>query len=288
MDSILKQLPLQSEILLLLLCYALFVPLVKPNSDLNTVVYRNCSTHTLTSKSTNIEPSQTLSSLFQELISQSSHSKFYKTTSTGISGLFQCRGDLTPGDCHRCVNTLPDIMSNILCVSARVQLNGCYFLYAPDDATHNDQDHNALLYKSCSKEKEATDEFLEAKDSAFAEMVSGVVDSGNGFFTARHDSLELMAQCEGDFGPSDCGKCVSIAVQIAQEECRTSLSGQVYLDRCYVSYDYFPNADGDSHKEKQSGNNETGKKLAIVLGGVAALSFGLIFLSFLRRKEEDG
>ncbi|KAF5725774.1 putative DUF26 domain-containing protein 2 precursor [Tripterygium wilfordii] len=82
MDSILKQLTLQSETLFLILCYTLFVStVIKTHLDFNTLVYRNCTTHMLTGISTNTKPSQTLSSLFQYLLSQSSHSKFTKPPS---------------------------------------------------------------------------------------------------------------------------------------------------------------------------------------------------------------
>jgi hypothetical protein len=105
----------------------------KSASDYTTLVYKGCS------KETFIDPnglySQTLSTLFGSLVSQSTKTKFFKTTSgsgqNSITGLFQCRGDLSNSACYSCVNKLP-ILSNKLCgktIAARVQLLGCYLLY---------------------------------------------------------------------------------------------------------------------------------------------------------------
>jgi hypothetical protein len=51
----------------------------------------------------------------------------------------------------------------------------------------------------------------------------------------------MLAQCEGDLGDSDCGDCVKSVVQRAQVECGSSISGQVYLHKCFISYNYYPN-----------------------------------------------
>ena len=49
-----------------------------------------------------------------------------------------------------------------------------------------------------------------------------------------------MAQCEGDLSTGDCGQCVTQAVQHVEVECGGAPSGQVYLDKCYISYSYYP------------------------------------------------
>jgi hypothetical protein len=50
----------------------------------------------------------------------------------------------------------------------------------------------------------------------------------------------MMAQCEGDLGGCECGECVNNAEQIAQEECGESVSGEIYLDKCFISYTFYP------------------------------------------------
>ena len=231
--------------LLLLVSLALFLPSIKSSSDYSTLVYKNCASQTFTS--TSISQSQTLSSLFQELVAHSSQSKFFKTiegnNETAISGLFQCRGDMSDEECHNCVNAIPQISDNLcsLAMAARIQLFGCYTHYEADgfhepDATNSKTN---LLYKICGESEAVDGGFVELRDSAFAALESGVV-SGNGFFSSSYDSVQVTAQCEGDLGGCDCGECVNNAVQVAQEECGNSVSGEIYLDKCFISYSYYP------------------------------------------------
>lgn len=82
--------------------------------------------------------------------------------------------------------------------------------------------------------------FEERRDTAFSVLENGVV-SGHGFYTTSYQAMYVLAQCEGDVGDSDCGDCVKSAVQRAQVECGRSISGQIYLHKCFVSYSYYPN-----------------------------------------------
>ncbi|XP_030961063.1 plasmodesmata-located protein 2-like [Quercus lobata] len=283
--------------LLLLVSLALFLPSIKSSSDYSTLVYKNCASQTFTS--TSISHSQTLSSLFQELVAHSSQSKFFKTiegnSETAISGLFQCRGDMSDEECHNCVNAIPQ-MSDSLCslaMAARIQLFGCYTHYEADgfhepDATTSKTN---LLYKICGESEAVDGGFVELRDAAFAALESGVV-SGNGFFSSSYDSVQVTAQCEGDLGGCDCGECVNNAVQVAQEECGNSVSGEIYLDKCFISYSYYPDGThGNSKHEGQKGKNSSGNKTAaIVVGGAAALFLGFIFFSCIKswnKKDDD-
>lgn len=157
-------------------------------------------------------------------------------------------------ECHNCVNAIPQ-MSDSLCslaMAARIQLFGCYTHYEADgfhepDATTSKTN---LLYKFCGEIEAVDGGFVELRDAAFAALESGVV-SGNGFFSSSHDSVQVTAQCEGDLGGCDCGECVHNAVQVAQEECGNSVSGEIYLDKCFISYTYYP--DG-THGNSKPGN----------------------------------
>ncbi|KAG6522470.1 hypothetical protein ZIOFF_019610 [Zingiber officinale] len=64
-----------------------------------------------------------------------------------------------------------------------------------------------------------------------------------------------MAQCQGDRSVSDCGECVAQAVQKSEVECGGAASGQIYLDKCYVSYSYYTN--GIPHGTGSVGGEET-------------------------------
>ncbi|CAK7341183.1 unnamed protein product [Dovyalis caffra] len=251
MDSPSKPFSLVShDILVLLASLGLFLPSVRCGSDFTTLVYKKCSNHTYTGSTES--HSQTLSSLFQELLPQSSNYKFFKSTAgdenIGISAFFQCRNDLSKDDCHKCVNTLP------------------------------------------KRKKVVAIGFEELKNAAFAAMESAVVNDG-GFYETNYENLHVMAQCQGDLGGCDCGECISTAVQIVEEKCGSSISSQVYMDKCFMSYTYYPDGipAGNSHPEKESKSGKSnGKLVAIVLGGAAVLGVGFILLKLISRgKEED-
>ena len=59
---------------------------------------------------------KSFSSLFQELLPQSSTSKFFKTIAgdenISISAFYQCPNDLGNDECFNCVNTLSKVSNN--------------------------------------------------------------------------------------------------------------------------------------------------------------------------------
>lgn len=217
-------------------------PPAESASDFKTLVYKGCSKQAFTDP-TGIY-SQALSALFGSLVSQSTKTKFFKATSgsgqTTITGLFQCRGDLSNSDCYTCVSGLP-ILSDKLCgkaIAARVQLLGCYLLY--EIAGFADVSGMEMLFKTCGSTNIAGSGFEEKRDTALSELESGVA-SGHGFYTTSYQSVYVLGQCEGDVGDSDCGDCIKSAVQRSQVECGSSISGQIYLHKCFISYNYYPN-----------------------------------------------
>ncbi|KAJ8770194.1 hypothetical protein K2173_011529 [Erythroxylum novogranatense] len=275
-------------LLSLLTTFHLLLLSVTCYSDYTSLVYHKCSNknYTISAES---HHSRLLSSLFQELSSESSHSKFYKSTvgdhNLGISGLFQCRGDLVNKECNDCVNKLSDI-SNSKCkqaVAARVQLKGCYFKYTTDGFSDETPNH-ALLHETCSENKVPNIAgFEEARNEAFATLETEIL-STNGLYKIVHERVDVVGQCEADLGPCDCGICISIATQIAREDCGTSASGQVFYDMCFVSYSYHP----DGNTGNSNSGDESGKMIAIALGGLAALFMGFIFCRFIRSSGKKG
>lgn len=228
---------------LVILAILHLTPLSKSAPDYTNIVYKGCAKQVL-SDPTGVY-SQALSSLFGTLIAQSSKAKFFKTTSgsgqTTITGLFQCRGDLSNVDCYNCVSRLP-ILIDKLCgkpIAARMQLYGCYMLY--EVAGFSQISGMEMLYKSCSGTNVGGAGFEERRDTALSSLENGMSSSGGGFYTTSYESVYVLGQCEGDVGASDCGECVKNAVQRAQVECGSSISGQIYLHKCFISYSYYPN-----------------------------------------------
>ena len=229
--------------------------------DNTALVYKGCAEQALSDP--NAE--QALAALFGSLVSQSTKAKFFKTTSgtgqTSITGLFQCRGDLSTSDCYNCVSKLPQL-SDRLCgksIASRIQLYGCYILY--EIAGFTQISGMKMLYKTCSATNVAGSGFEERRDTAFSALESGMV-SGHGFYATSYESVYVLGQCEGDVGDSDCSECVKSAVQSAQVECGSSISGQIYLHKCFISYSYYPNGvprRSSSPSSSSSSSSSSGK-----------------------------
>ncbi|KAJ0953392.1 putative Gnk2-like domain-containing protein [Helianthus annuus] len=271
--------------------------------DNTKLVYKGCANQPLPDP--NGVYSSSLSAIFGTLIQQSSKAKFFKTTSGSVSGLFQCRGDLTNVECYTCVSRLPILMDK-LCgktVAARIQLLGCYMLYEVSGFAQISG--MELLYKTCGKKSNAGGNFQQIRDSAFSSLES-VVGSGNGgFYTTSYESVYVLGQCQGDLGASDCGNCVKSAVQRAQVECGSSVSGQIYLHRCFISYNYYPNGastknrpdssssyssdSSSSPSSSSSSGSNPGRTVAIILGGAAGVGFIIVILLIARKamKKDD-
>ncbi|KAJ0093420.1 hypothetical protein Patl1_25698 [Pistacia atlantica] len=287
--------------LLLVLGLFFFANLVESAPDYSALVYKGCAKQVFQDP-TGVY-SQALAALFGSLVSQSSKAKFFKTSSgsgqTSINGLFQCRGDLSNSDCYSCVSKLPTL-SDRLCgktVAARVQLLGCYMLYEVNGFTQ--VSGMELLYKTCGATNVRGSGFEERRDAALQVMENGVV-TGHGFYTSSYQSVYLLAQCQGDVGDSDCGDCVTTAVQKGQVECGSSISGQIYLHKCFISYSYYPNgvprrqssssSSSSSSSDSSGPGPNTGKTVAIILGGAAGVGFVVICLMFARnllKKHDD-
>ncbi|CAH2056601.1 unnamed protein product [Thlaspi arvense] len=259
--------------------------LAAESADYTSLVYKGSAKQALTDPSGVY--SQALSSLFGSLVSQSSKTKFFKTSAgggqTNVSGLFQCRGDLSNVDCYNCVSRLP-VLIDKLCggdpAAARVQLQGCYMLY--EVAGFSEVSGMEMLYKTCSGKNAAGSGFDERRDAAFSALTNNI-GSSPGFYTTSYQSVYVLGQCEGDLSTSDCGNCVKTAVQRTQVECGSSVS---VVEG--VKIDYCNNA--GMHLIRVGSGTNTGKTVAIILGGAVGVGFVVVLLMFARNllKKHDG
>ncbi|XP_065852015.1 plasmodesmata-located protein 3-like [Euphorbia lathyris] len=268
-----------SETTILLTSIILFLPLIKSHDSqhYNSLIYTKCSNQTQT-----LSPHNSLSSFFQQLIPQSSHSNFYKTTAgggaqTGISGLYQCRGNLDKHQCYNCINTLPQHLTCKQAVAARIELNGCYLKYETDEFVEETSRKHELLHETCSEEKAEELGFVEVRDAAFLEMEEGMGEE-KGFYHYEKDygNVNVIGECERDVMGCDCSECLGFAAEIARMDCGSSVWGKVYLDNCFLSY-----ALKLYQEEKRS---DTGKMVAIALGAVASLVAAFIFLTCMKSR----
>lgn len=231
--------------LFLFFLFTVFVvfPFVTTAADYTNLVYKGCANQKF------VDPagvySQTLKSLFQSLVSQSSQKSFFTTNSgqdsNAIMGLYQCRGDLNTNECQDCVSKIPKISSKLCggAVAARVQLIGCYLRY--EVVGFKQVSETDLLYKVCGSIQASGTGFEQKRDTAFGTLENGVKSGGGLFYTGTYESVYVLGQCEGDMSSDDCGDCVKSAVQKATTDCGDAISGQIYLHKCYISYSYYPN-----------------------------------------------
>lgn len=231
---------------------------------------------------------KTLENLLDTLKSQSSSTKFYNTSSgdglSAINGAFQCRGDLSNRDCNSCVAKAPDLAEKLCgqAIAARVQLNGCYLRY--EISGFRQVSGTELLYKICGSNRASGSGFGDRLDMALGEIVKGLTSGNSGFYAGQYQSVYVLGQCEGDLSGGDCVSCVKSAVDRAKSECGSSISAQIYLQECYISYTYYPNGvtSGQSSLTSSGTGRNTQKTVAIVLGGLVGVGLVMACLLFAK------
>ncbi|KAF5810494.1 putative Gnk2-like domain-containing protein [Helianthus annuus] len=298
---------------LLLIHYLSSTTTTAAASDLTTLIYKGCANQNFQDPIA----TQNLKSLYTTLVSQSTTATYYKTTAgttdqsttTSITGLYQCRGDLSTTDCNTCVQKLPDTIQSVChkdTIAARAQLVGCYMRY--EVVGFQQAPPTELLYKKCSSGRVDGSGFDERLEAALSLVPKGV-SNGKGYYAGAYQGVYVLGQCEGDLGGGECVNCVKSAVEIGRSECRSSVSGHVFLQQCYVSYTYYPDGvpgTGDTggsggvggvetgvteiQGDSGGGRNNTQKVVAIVFGGLAALglvvAFLLVLKSAFKKKKE--
>ncbi|GFP82957.1 cysteine-rich repeat secretory protein 3 [Phtheirospermum japonicum] len=258
------------------------------SSDTSDLVFKGCADQNF--QDSNGISKQTLKTLLDTLISQSSAAKFYKSSSgdggsstSGINGLFQCRGDLSNNACEDCVKKTPWLAQKLCgqAIAARVQLNGCYLRY--EVSGFRQVSGTELLFKVCGSNRVSGTGFGDRLDLALGEIAKGVVNGG--YYAGAYQSVYVLGQCEGDLSGGDCVSCVKSAIDKAKSECGSSISAQIYLQECYISYTYYPNGVA-SNQQPLSPSGTTGrntqKTVALVLGGLVGVGLVMACLLFTK------
>lgn len=231
----------------------------KTDSDITNLVYRGCAEQKFPNPSEVY--TQNLNTLLSSLVSRSSQETFNTTTSgddqTSITGLYQCRGDLTTPQCYTCVSKIPDLAYKLCskAVAARVQLSGCYLKY--EVIGFSQVPETELLYKICgSTQVTGAAVFEQRRNTAFNMVTNGVKNSAELFYTGTYEHVYILGECEGDIANGNCGDCVKTATERAKNECDDSISGQIYLNKCFISYSYYPNGVPNPNSSLSSGKTK--------------------------------
>ncbi|KAL6212947.1 hypothetical protein ACLB2K_018162 [Fragaria x ananassa] len=272
----------------LLICTLLFTSLpvaTASSDDYTSLVFNGCSKNMFPD---NVYP-ENLEPLMDSLVSNSVQKTFFAATATssdgtsGSNGLYQCCGDLSPAECNTCVSRIPPLVTQ-LCgqtnVAARVQLRGCYLRY--ETAYSKPFDATEFLFKRCDVYQAKVGGLGVKRDTAFGILENNVKNSTSngvgtgGFYTGSYDTVGVSGQCEGSLANQDCVACLQSASQKAKTECGDSISGQIYLYKCYISYNTSSNANANASGVPYSrkvdagsgNNNPVMKKVAIPLGAI--------------------
>ncbi|TKY63691.1 Cysteine-rich repeat secretory protein 15 [Spatholobus suberectus] len=192
-----------------------------------------------------------------------------------IYGLYQCRVDLRPIECSKCVKSCVNQIGLVcpLALGASLQLEGCYLRY--ENVDFLGKPDTSLRYKKCSKAVTNDDEFFRRRDDVLADL-----QAANGFGVSTSGFVEGFALCLGDLSVADCSSCLAEAVGKLRSICGSAASADVFLAQCYARYweaGYYDEA------ESSDDDDQVGKSVAIIVGVLAGLAILVVLLSICRR-----
>lgn len=153
-----------------------------------------------------------------------------------VSGLFQCRGDLQPSDCARCVARAVTQLGT-LCIDScggALQLDGCLVKY--DNATFLGVEDKTVVIKKCGPPVSYDSDSLAGRDAVLASLGAGDGGPYKTFRTGTSGNLQGVAQCVGDLSPSECTDCLADAIGRLKTECGPAAWGDMFLAKCYVRF----------------------------------------------------
>ncbi|RCV07529.1 hypothetical protein SETIT_1G252100v2 [Setaria italica] len=198
-------------------------------------------------------------------------------------GLYQCRGDLRPGECVSCVRDTVARVGSV-CANARaasLQSDGCFVRYGARGLVGREAADASVAYRRCSAGTSGDAGFLSARGAVLAELQQGVgaTTASGGYKVSASGPVHGVAQCVGGVPASDCAACVSQAVAQLAGTCGAALAADLYLVQCSVRY--WANSNYYRSSQDNSGD-DFGRTLAIIIGIMAGLALLVVFISFLR------
>lgn len=274
------------------------------SDDTTSFVFAGCSQ----AKYTPNTPYQyNLNSLLASLANSASMSTFANFTSNLASpsspayGLYQCRGDLPIPTCHQCIRS-SIIQLSPLCnfsTSAAVQLRGCVIRYGNDSFLG--KPGKTLLYRRCGATATTISNGYEAdlvgmREGVLEALLEGSRQTAGLYKAGRVGYVDGVAQCIGDQSEEECRECVAEAVKEMRSICGgPALSGEVYLEKCYVVYEakggVYPSSSSSSMTRSGVSDGGNGKliskQMVMIIGIAAALLLLVLCLYFLGRSRSS-
>ncbi|XP_057437257.1 plasmodesmata-located protein 8 isoform X2 [Lotus japonicus] len=192
-----------------------------------------------------------------------------------VYGLYQCRGDLHPIDCSKCVGRSVNQI-NLVCpyaLGASLQLEGCLLRYEHSGDFLGKLD-TGIKFRKCSKSVTSDVEFFRRRDDVLADL-----QTASGFRVSSSGLVQGYAQCLGDLTVSDCSSCLVDAVGKLKSLCGSAAAADVFLGQCYARYW----ASGYYDELDSSNNDDVGKSVAIIVGVFGGLAILVVLLSICKK-----
>ncbi|KNA19552.1 hypothetical protein SOVF_060660 [Spinacia oleracea] len=233
-----------------------------------------------------------INSFLTSVVSSSSQTGLYNTFTLGnspsdstIYGLYQCRGDLKPSDCNKCIQSAVTQIGLVCPYSygATLQLEGCYVRYEKFDFLGKPD--NTVMYKRCSRSSSNDGEFYRRRDDVLATL-QGAVDTS--FRVSSSGSVQGFGQCLGDLSSNDCSSCLSEGVKELKTLCGEAAAAHVFLAKCYAEYWEAGYYDLSTQSSDPSNDDEVAKTIAIIVGIIGGVAVLIVLLSVCRKSAPGG
>ncbi|PWA76275.1 gnk2-like domain-containing protein [Artemisia annua] len=182
-----------------------------------------------------------VNSLFSSLVDSASVSNFNKFEISppgnshwdDVYGLFQCRGYLNSAECKDCMAASVSQLKTICPVSTggTIQLEGCFVKY--DNTSFFGIEDKMEASRKCGPSGGSNLDVLSSIDNVLTNLIS---ENNQYFRKVDLGSIQGVAQCVQDLSASDYQDCLSEASRSLRSECEASISGNMYLGKCYIKY----------------------------------------------------
>ncbi|XP_030528979.1 cysteine-rich receptor-like protein kinase 10 [Rhodamnia argentea] len=240
----------------------------------------------------------------------SAGNSFYRNGSSGVFGLFLCRGDVLSSTCQSCVGNATQMLPQ-RCTSNRTAIiwyDECMLRYSDTDffgAIATD----VVVFMWNVQNNTSPDEpdvkalaliYNLAATVPNNAMLYGVQEFDGGDASQRRYGLE---QCSRDINGSQCGYCLAQLTTYIGKCCEGKMGWRILTPSCNLRYeDYLfyrqqaaspqpvPSATPPSSTDKGKGGKNTAKIVAITLSLISAMAALLVSCYFLskRRRSQQG
>eukprot|EP01018_Ginkgo_biloba_P022352 Gb_24312 [translate_table: standard] len=206
-----------------------------------------CSINDIYEKNSAYE--KNLEAALESIVNNASVNMFKSSThgqgSDRVFTLFNCRGDLSLGECSRCISLAKNQILQRCngTKGAELSVDGCYLRYNSSDFSNQIDMLGAVVYSTQSVSIQK-DNFRKTLEPFLINLIQGVANSKglysiNSTTTPDSDQIYAIAQCRRDVADALCVKCLqdSVAVIIALP---TYIGGRVDRGSCYLRFENNP------------------------------------------------